>query len=389
MTQHGYGRFARHAGSQAGTGGPSVPNFGFLLPHLSLLVAYGAAAESYVFSDPNTSLIKSRQFGEALAADLVRRARIRNAGTTQFERLKALDREGYLHGNVGAAFHEVRTLGNDANHSDHDNSDDAFRALQACFRLGVWYHRLLTGSREQIAFVPPDPDSTPAARNQRLREEVAQARKTLEEARLTYRGQASKAEAEQAARDAAERELAESRAEREELARAIAAEIGLTGWATGTELSGARTRTSLGPSAATLAKASTCAYALSVLGRGPNRSADPKGHSLDLGRRGFLQAPRRRGRPSEQRRGTGYRMRPPARGRIRVGAGRVPRRNCERRSAPTAAASPRRHPAAPPRLPRRPASATRPAAPCLPRAVPSPRLASPPPPCRCAVGRAA
>ncbi|AJF67078.1 DEAD/DEAH box helicase family protein [Streptomyces vietnamensis] len=198
-------------------------NFGFLLPHTPLLVAYGAAAESYVFSDPNTSLIKSRQFGETLAADLVRRARIRNAGTTQFERLKALDTEGYLHGNVGAAFHEVRAFGNDANHGDHDNSDDAFRALRSCFRLGVWYHRLLTGSREQIAFVPPDPARTPAARNQRLRDEVAQARKALEEARLTYQDQASKAEAEQAARAAAERELSAARAEQEGLARSIAA----------------------------------------------------------------------------------------------------------------------------------------------------------------------
>ncbi|WP_433524036.1 DEAD/DEAH box helicase family protein [Nocardia pseudovaccinii] len=197
-------------------------NFGFLLPHVPLLVAYGAAAESYVFTDPNTSLIKSRQFGEALAADLIRRARIRNTGTTQFERLKALDKEGYLHGNVGATFHEVRTLGNNANHKDYDNADDAFRVLNCCFRLGVWYHRLLTSSREQIAFVPPDPDCTPAAHNRRLREEVTQARQALKETRLTYENQASHAEAEHAARAAAEQELAAARAERDEMARSIA-----------------------------------------------------------------------------------------------------------------------------------------------------------------------
>ena len=75
-------------------------NFGFLLPHLPLLVAYGTAAESHVFSDPNTSLIKSRQFAEAMAADLVSRARVRVEGGTQFDRLRALDREGYLHGDV-------------------------------------------------------------------------------------------------------------------------------------------------------------------------------------------------------------------------------------------------------------------------------------------------
>ncbi|MGW8064778.1 hypothetical protein ACVV2G_21525 [Streptomyces ziwulingensis] len=43
-------------------------DFNFLYDHLVRLVAYGAAAESHVFTDPNTSLLKSRQFGEALAA---------------------------------------------------------------------------------------------------------------------------------------------------------------------------------------------------------------------------------------------------------------------------------------------------------------------------------
>ncbi|MFF9653027.1 DEAD/DEAH box helicase family protein [Streptomyces sp. NPDC014622] len=198
-------------------------NFGFLLPHLPLLVAYGTAAESHVFTDPNTSLIKCRQFAEAMAADLVSRARVRVEGTAQFDRLRALDREGYLHGDVGTAFHEVRTLGNEANHSGLDSADDAFRALRTCFRLGAWYHRLLTGSREQLPFVPPSPDHTPAAENERLVQDVARARRELEEARLSYHDQASQAQAEQAARSAVERELAQAQAEREELVRAVAA----------------------------------------------------------------------------------------------------------------------------------------------------------------------
>ncbi|MGW2812537.1 type I restriction endonuclease subunit R [Streptomyces sp. NPDC001415] len=198
-------------------------NFGFLLPHLPLLVAYGTAAESHVFSDPNTSLIKSRQFAEAMAADLVSRGRVRVEGSTQFDRLRALDREGYLHGDVGTAFHEVRALGNGANHAGLDSADDAFRALRTCFRLGVWYYRLLTSSREQLPFVPPSPDRTPATENERLLQDVARARKDLEEARVSYRDQASQAQAEQAARSAVERELAQAQAEREDLARAVAA----------------------------------------------------------------------------------------------------------------------------------------------------------------------
>lgn len=48
-----------------------TPNFGFLLAHEAVLVRYGAAAESMVFTDPNTSMVKARQFGEQLVAALV------------------------------------------------------------------------------------------------------------------------------------------------------------------------------------------------------------------------------------------------------------------------------------------------------------------------------
>lgn len=48
-----------------------TPNFGFLLAYEAVLVGYGAAAESMVFTDPNTSMIKARQFGEQLVTALV------------------------------------------------------------------------------------------------------------------------------------------------------------------------------------------------------------------------------------------------------------------------------------------------------------------------------
>ncbi|WP_320782456.1 DEAD/DEAH box helicase family protein [Streptomyces sp. CRN 30] len=198
-------------------------NFGFLYDHVPMLVAYGSSAEANVFTDPNTSLIKSRQFGEALASDLVPRGRVQFTGSKQVARLAALDREGYLHGDVGPAFHEVRVLGNKANHEGYNDPDDAFRALRTCHRLGVWYHRLISGSREQRTFVPPGPARTPAAQNTALRAQVKETRRALKEARLTYEGQASQAQAEQTARITAERELAEAAAEREDLARQVAA----------------------------------------------------------------------------------------------------------------------------------------------------------------------
>ncbi|MGA2636197.1 hypothetical protein [Methylocella sp.] len=42
-------------------------NFTFLKPHDDQLVRLGALAERYFHDDPNTCLIKLRQFGELLA----------------------------------------------------------------------------------------------------------------------------------------------------------------------------------------------------------------------------------------------------------------------------------------------------------------------------------
>ncbi|MFJ1552801.1 type I restriction endonuclease subunit R [Streptomyces mirabilis] len=196
------------------------PNFGFLLPHQPLCVVYGAGAEAVVFTDPNVSLFKSRQFGEVLAADLVRRGRVRVEGDRQIDRLKALDREGYLHGTVGAAFTELRTVGNDAVHNNLTDPRAAFHALQTCYRLGVWFYRLLTGSREQLPFVPPQPQE---GDNQGLRAEIDAATASLAEARLTYEYKDSRAQAERDARLVAERELAEAWAQQERLAQLVTA----------------------------------------------------------------------------------------------------------------------------------------------------------------------
>jgi type I restriction enzyme R subunit len=46
------------------------PNFSFLSEHSSLLSQCAVQAERYVFDDPNTALIKLRQFGELLAQEV-------------------------------------------------------------------------------------------------------------------------------------------------------------------------------------------------------------------------------------------------------------------------------------------------------------------------------
>jgi type I restriction enzyme R subunit len=52
------------------------PNFSFLSEHSTLLSQCAVQAERYVFYDPNTALIKLRQFGELLAQEVAARTGI-------------------------------------------------------------------------------------------------------------------------------------------------------------------------------------------------------------------------------------------------------------------------------------------------------------------------
>src|SRR5690349_14903829 len=72
------------------------PNFGILLKYEPLLLLDGAAAESYVYADPDASMVKARRFTETLARKLVSLTQTRVVGTTQFDRLRALSDAGVL-----------------------------------------------------------------------------------------------------------------------------------------------------------------------------------------------------------------------------------------------------------------------------------------------------
>ncbi|MEU5979870.1 DEAD/DEAH box helicase family protein [Streptomyces sp. NPDC047315] len=204
-------------------------NFGFLLQHLDLLVLYGAGAEASIFDDPNIALFKSRQFGEAMAADLVRRFQLRPERDQQTDLLRALAREGVLHGSVGRAFDQVRLLGNRAAHQGYAEQRAAFEAVKTCFRLGVWFDRLLTGTREHRAWIPPKPPNQepPVGASEqrefsRLNDDYEQVVQRLADIKLNLQSTMSRLDSEQAARDLAVADLAKAQADQVQLAELLA-----------------------------------------------------------------------------------------------------------------------------------------------------------------------
>ncbi|WP_406312698.1 DEAD/DEAH box helicase family protein [Streptosporangium sp. NBC_01639] len=197
------------------------PNFGFLLAHEPLLVVYGTGAETSVFTDPNGALVKCRQFIEVLATVMMRRTGITVAGDSRLgTRIHALSDNGVILRDGADAFHEIRRVGNKAVHEHYADTRAALDSVNKCFQLGLLLHRAITGDRQVITFVPPQP---PVDVTGRLREDLERYKRELTEARLILDGKRSHAEAVSEARAKAEDELSRVLRERDRLTEQLKA----------------------------------------------------------------------------------------------------------------------------------------------------------------------
>lgn len=88
------------------------PNFDFLAPHDPLLVKYAAQAEKYIFDDPNTSLIKLRQFIEVLVQQASAYTGIYSSPEESLvDLLERLNSKGILNQGALQLFHGIRKAG--------------------------------------------------------------------------------------------------------------------------------------------------------------------------------------------------------------------------------------------------------------------------------------
>ena len=187
-------------------------NFEFLKAHDAQLVRLGALAERYFKEDPNTCLIKLRQFGELLAQLTAAKAGLFSSPEEpQAGLLHRLKFERIVADEVGDLFHQLRQSGNRATHAYAGDHAEALSTLKMARELGIWFHRTFATPKFSAgAFVPP-PD--PAAVTKELHTELERLRKALDQTR----SQAEKArlEAETEARERLSAEV-RARAEREE-----------------------------------------------------------------------------------------------------------------------------------------------------------------------------
>ena len=154
-------------------------NFAFLGTYDSQLVRLGTLAERYFVDDPNTCLIKLRQFGEVLAQLTAAKVGMyADPEEKQVDLLLRLRDRGVLKGEVDRLFHELRKAGNSATHSLAGNQRTALSGLKYAHALSIWFHRVFSGDRtfNPGPFIPP---TDPAVETQELQAELEQLRQEV------------------------------------------------------------------------------------------------------------------------------------------------------------------------------------------------------------------
>lgn len=140
-------------------------NFEFLREHSPIFYQLAATAEQAFAADPNTTLIKLRQLGEALAQEVAANTGIEFDGTvSQAELLFRIGRQIRLDPTVRRLFHTLRIEGNKAAHEFQTRHKEAMDGLRVARELAIWFHRAFGrdgGTFKPGPFVPPKDPGEP------------------------------------------------------------------------------------------------------------------------------------------------------------------------------------------------------------------------------------
>jgi len=166
----------------------------------------GVQAERYFAEDPNTCLLKLRQFAELMAQLTAARTGIYQLEEdNQASLLGRLKAAGYLPRETADLFHLLRKIGNEANHQFAGDHRTALDALKVANQLGLWFQRTFSdASYRGGAFIPPQPPQDESAE---LKKDLAQLQEQLQQAMATLQQEAEKTltvaqQAEQASQEA-------------------------------------------------------------------------------------------------------------------------------------------------------------------------------------------
>lgn len=155
----------------------STSNFAFLAEHDPVFLQLASTAEQVFAADPNTTLIKLRQLGEALAQDIAARSGIEfTSDTSQADLLFRLNREIRLDPTIREMFHILRIEGNRATHQFRTRHKEAMDGLKLARTLAVWFHQSFGKAGAGFRPGPFQPPADPSLAVRQLQSEIDQLR---------------------------------------------------------------------------------------------------------------------------------------------------------------------------------------------------------------------
>lgn len=160
-----------------------ISNFDFLNEHDPLFVELASAAERAFASDPNTTLIKLRQLGEALAQDMAARCAIEfDEQTAQADLLYRLNRQIRFDPKVLELFHTLRIEGNRATHQFKTQHKEALDGLRVARALAIWFHQAFGKQGTQFKPGPFIAPTDPSLELRELTTQIEQLKAQLQDA---------------------------------------------------------------------------------------------------------------------------------------------------------------------------------------------------------------
>ncbi|NOH29496.1 type I restriction-modification system endonuclease [Vibrio mediterranei] len=163
----------------------NTSSFSFLAEHDPLFVELASGAERVFSSDPNTTLIKLRQLGEALAQHIAVLVGVEfDEKTTQADLLYRLNREVKFEPVVRELFHTLRIEGNKATHQFKTKHKEALDGLKVARALSIWFHQSFGKQGTAFKAGPFVPPSDPSSDLRLLQSEIEKLKAELTQANV-------------------------------------------------------------------------------------------------------------------------------------------------------------------------------------------------------------
>lgn len=148
-------------------------NFAFLKEHDPIFLQLAISAERNFVSDPNISLIKVRQLGEALAQDLASQFGLKfDKQTSQHDLITKLYSQNIISQAVKNCFHIVRDEGNKAAHQFQTNHLQALKGIKTARELCIWYHQNFGNNASHFKAPPFFKLNDPSEDLQKLQQQI-------------------------------------------------------------------------------------------------------------------------------------------------------------------------------------------------------------------------